>query len=172
MNPIRHLIVFPSSGLGRAMRHSLLAISCLTMLSACLPEEGAVTEADPAILSGKVWVVEDIENKGVIDNSHQTLIFSDGRISGDTNCNRLMGSYVAGAPDKMALDPVATTRRACTVEALADQEQRYLAALAKVTHWQIKNGLLFLNDDAGETVLRFWAEDPSAVKSDNENPKE
>jgi heat shock protein HslJ len=38
--------------------------------------------------------------------------------------------------------------------ALAEQEQRFHAALAQVRGWRIANGLLHLTDEAGTTVIR------------------
>ena len=43
-------------------------------------------------LTGTSWWVEDIAGKGVVDMSHTTIEFlKDGKIAGDTACNRYFG---------------------------------------------------------------------------------
>ena len=50
---------------------------------------------DPAsLLKGKEWVVEDIDGKGIIDNSRASLNFGDdGRLYGRASCNTYSAKY-------------------------------------------------------------------------------
>lgn len=87
-------------------------------------------------LAGSKWLVEDIGRRGVIDNLQTTLEFgADGRVGGRAGCNSWNASWhVTG--DKLALGRVATTRRACR-PSVADQEQKFLVALAATRSFRI-----------------------------------
>ena len=118
-----------------------------------VPADGAA-EADPALLQGADWVVEDLNRGGVIDNTRLTLTFgADGKVSGSTNCNRFNGTFTATATS-VSFGPLAMTRRACTGEALSLQQRKYMDALGGVITWTIEaDGALVLTGDAGERVL-------------------
>jgi putative lipoprotein len=115
---------------------------------------GAEPKADPALLTGAEWVVEDINRTGVIDNSHLTLTFTaEGRVSGSTNCNSISGGYSVDG-GKITFTPMAMTRRACVAPALAQQEQKYVAALRDEMDWKVtSDGALELTGDEGRRVL-------------------
>ncbi len=109
---------------------------------------------DSAALKGGVWIVEDINRTGIIDNSRLTLTFGeDGRVSGSTNCNGFSGTYtVDGA--KLTLGALMMTRRACLAEALSRQEQKYTDALDGELSWTITDdGALELTGAEGRRVL-------------------
>ena len=109
---------------------------------------------DSAALKGGVWIVEDINRTGIIDNSRLTLTFGeDGRVSGSTNCNGFSGTYtVDGA--KLTLSALTMTRRACLAEALSNQEQKYTNALEGDLSWTITDdGALELTGAEGRRVL-------------------
>ena len=115
---------------------------------------GSAAEADPALLLGADWVVEDLNRGGVIDNTRLTLTFSaDGKVSGSTNCNRFNGTYTA-TTTSVSFGPLAMTRRACTGEALSLQQRKYMDALGGVMTWTIEaDGALVLTADGGKRVL-------------------
>ncbi len=51
-------------------------------------------------LVGREWIIEDIEGKGVIDNSPASLLFMPGgSLVGNASCNRLVASYTQMAPN-------------------------------------------------------------------------
>ena len=109
---------------------------------------------DPDALTGAEWIVEDINRMGIIDNSHLTLTFgADGRVSGSTNCNAFGGVYLADETT-VTLAPLAMTQRACAAPAMAQQEQRYMAALNGEMAWTITpDGALELTGPAGQRLL-------------------
>lgn len=113
-----------------------------------------VASADPAVLTGAAWTVEDINRGGVIDNSRLTLTFAaDGRVSGSGGCNSFSGTYSADG-SSVTLGPLAMTRRACLGEALNAQENRYTQALTGKLSWAIlADGALELTGDGGKRVL-------------------
>jgi len=134
------------------LRTSLILLTVSGCNSMSNDERSQEESATPVTLDGP-WFVEYIEDRPVIDNSPANILFGeDGQLSGSASCNRIMGSYeVAG--DSLTIGPLATTRKAC-IDALGEQEQRFLAAIAKVSKWRIENGLLLLSDETGELMFR------------------
>ncbi len=116
-----------------------------------LPGWAGVT---PEGLTGTSWLVEDIGGAGVIDFARTTISFSeDGRVYGDTACNRYNGGVTLDA-DRMSFGPLISTKRACP-EAVMNQESRFLEAMGKVESWALdENGLLFLYDADGQPLIR------------------
>jgi heat shock protein HslJ len=112
-------------------------------------------------LEGTAWWVEDISGRGVIDNSHTTIEFTDdGRVIGDTGCNRYFGSYEAVA-GLIHFGPLAGTRKACHA-ALMDQERAFFEAMTKISSWRImETGLLHLSDKEGNDMIRAAATVPT-----------
>jgi putative lipoprotein len=102
---------------------------------------------------GASWRVEDIRGRGVIDNAQTTLrIDADGAVSGSTGCNRYSGKATVDAKG-LRFGPLATTFRACP-PAIADQEQKFLAALEETRAARFDPvGRLQLVSAKGEALL-------------------
>ena len=103
-------------------------------------------------LEGREWLIEDIDGRGVLDNSPASLTFGpDGRLSGNATCNLIVGSYDS-ADGLISLGPVGTTMMACP-EALAEQERRLLDILGgDVSFSMTDTGALVLEDGNGRTI--------------------
>jgi heat shock protein HslJ/membrane-bound inhibitor of C-type lysozyme len=92
---------------------------------------------DPtALLRGELWVVEDLNGRGIIDRSRMTLRFgSDGRVSGKASCNKYSGTYwLTGEGLTISGDVV--TRRSCA-ESLMNQEREFLDVLRGVQRFSM-----------------------------------
>ena len=123
------------------------ALVATLLLSGCV-----TTPGKDAALVGKTWTVEDISGRGVIDDARATLEFgTDGRLAGDTSCNRYFAEYtVDGA--KLSIGQAGVTRRAC-VPAVMDQKRRFLDVLNAVDSFAIDaSGALVLHTPAGATL--------------------
>ena len=82
------------------------------------------------LLTGQEWIVEDIDQRGIIDASHITLQFNnDGRLSGLASCNHYSASYHFG--ESLQISNAISTRKACA-PALMNQESLFLSILAEV----------------------------------------
>jgi len=105
-------------------------------------------------LQGTSWWVEDIGGKGVVDMSHTTIDFiDDGRVAGDSGCNRYFGSVEIG-DSEISFGMLAGTRKACA-PALMDQESNFYQAMGKVVSWEIaETGLLYLHDAEAASLIR------------------
>lgn len=108
----------------------------------------------------KEWLLEDISNKGIIDNSHLTLyIEQGGRLYGDTGCNRYSGGYTMEGNTLTVNPNMVMTMRACMAEALMNQERFYTETLTKMTHIKLDDtGALILSNDAGESLKYYPSE--------------
>ena len=110
------------------------------------------TPTTPAPGISGAWTVEEIGGQAVLDKSATMLRFeTDGRVSGSTGCNGLTGTATIGE-GTITFSPLATTRRACTDEAMA-QEKRFLDAMG--------NARSYAMDDDGS--MRLLAEDGQPV---------
>ncbi len=118
-------------------------------LAGCATESNRVmTEPEQPVLAGS-WLVEDIDQGGVIDFAQVTMQFDEpGRIAGSTGCNRYSGSLVTDDKTFVA-SKVASTRRACA-PAVAGQEQRFLAALNDAVRYEIESDTWLLVYDAAD----------------------
>jgi putative lipoprotein len=134
----------------------------LVRVAAGRPEPAAPGLAGPALV-GPVWVAEDIDRRGVIDNLQSHVRFwPDGRVEGSGGCNVFSGGYrLNGDQLEIGSDgfEVAITLRACPA-AVMDQEARFMDALTRVRAWRVERGLLFLLDADGQTISRLWKRQP------------
>lgn len=104
-------------------------------------------------ITGREWVVEDINFGGVIDASFASLSFADGRVSGSASCNRFGGSYELKG-DTLIFGPLAMTRKACA-PALMDQERRFSAVISGPVTVSIDDtGALILQGSGGSITAR------------------
>jgi heat shock protein HslJ len=112
-------------------------------------------ECEPAgalLLQAGEWVVEDINQGGVIDRSRVTLNFgNDRRVSGLASCNNYTGAYtVAGS--SLTVSQLVSTRKAC-IPGLGEQETRFLQTLENVSGFELSDtGALVLKTDSGDNV--------------------
>jgi heat shock protein HslJ len=115
--------------------------------------------AEPAAqLEGVTWAVKNYNNGrqavvGVLDGASLSMQFSNGEVFGSAGCNSFRGEFKT-AGNRIEFGPVATTRRACSAELMA-QEQEFLAALASSVTWVIEGGVLDMHRADSERTI--WA---------------
>lgn len=136
------------------MKKLLLTALTATFIAGCAmqPEQEAAISMDQLI--GQEWVVEDINNQGIIDSSRVTLNFTDeGRVAGEASCNRYFAGYSVDG-QTLKIEQAASTMMACP-EALMTQERRFLDALQGVHSLTIDNtGALVLTGDDSRILAR------------------
>lgn len=135
---------------------SLAITACSTTPVQPGPSE-TITQSNLMQLRHATWILTHIGNMQVTTkpttNNIPSLQFSqDGRVSGADGCNRIMGSYTAGR-DTLNLSQMASTQMACIDKNYVPQ--KYVEALAKVTHYQVYNKTLKLTDKSGNVLLQF-----------------
>ena len=106
-----------------------------------------------SLLTGNEWVVEDIDRKGIIDNSRASLNFGDdGRLYGRASCNTYSAKFTLTG-EGLSVTNVVTTEKACA-PSLMDQEARFLAALQSVQRFEIgATGELILSGPEGQGIV-------------------
>ncbi|MDT0575612.1 META domain-containing protein [Croceicoccus sp. F390] len=134
----------------------ILTVLC-SAIAACVLLAGCKTAAPSPPLATEffagVWVVEDIDGRGIIDSSRATLLFApDGTLSGRATCNHMTAIWRAG-DGRVMVEPPALTRMVCA-PALMNQEHRFLQSLVQVRRYAIdETGALVLTGEDGHSIL-------------------
>ncbi len=117
-----------------------------------MPQDSSL---DLSSLTGTTWVAEDIDQRGVMDYLQSSLqILSATRVAGFAGCNSFSGS-AQFSPGTVRMGQLASTRKMCP-PAIMDQEARFLAALSAARFAWLENGLLYMANETGSEILRFW----------------
>jgi heat shock protein HslJ len=74
------------------------------------------------------------------------------RVSGSGGCNRIAGGYTMDG-SKLSFGQMVSTMMMCADG--AEQEQRFIKALAEVATWEIHGDVLTLHDQAGKNLADF-----------------
>ncbi len=103
------------------------------------------------LLIGQEWIVQDLNQQGIIDFSRLTMSFDDeGRLSGFTSCNQFSTAYEFN--ERLDVASAITTQKVCPV-AIMNQEKLFLTTLADVESLDISiNGALILKTADGRTI--------------------
>lgn len=104
------------------------------------------------LLGGSEWIVEDIAQRGLVENSRVTLNFgADGHLSGHASCNSYGMSYTVSG-DRLDTGGAITTRMACAA-ALDQQEDIFLGLLLNSDRFAFADdGALILYAKDGRTI--------------------
>jgi putative lipoprotein len=114
----------------------------------------SLTACSDASLEGRTWQLVELEGSAPLAGTSIDMTIDGEVVSGSSGCNQYNGPVTYG-DGEMTLGPnFATTMMACE-EAIMDQEQAYLAALASVTGYQVSDDEMILTDTAGEVVAVF-----------------
>ena len=110
----------------------------------------------PASLENTYWKLTEVAGQPVraLPGEREAhLLLLDGRASGSSGCNKLMGTYTRNG-GALAVGPLASTRMACPPDMMA-QESALLDAYALTTGFRIEGDRLTLT--GGDTVLARFA---------------
>lgn len=151
----------------KPQHHVLTALLSLPLSAAETPVEVMpVAPPPPAAaqpgLIGSSWVVEEIGKKEVLDKVRTFIRFDSAeQVSGSGGINRFGGTCTL-VGDKLGFGPLRVTRMAGPPD-LMDQEAKFLAALAKVTTYQLdEKDRLHLFDKDGKELARLSRSDGAA----------
>lgn len=108
---------------------------------------------EASVLEGGEWVVEDMDQAGIIDNARATLHFSaDQGIFGRSFCNGYTGNYRLHG-ETLGISVASTTRKACT-PSLMRLESEFLDVLQAVRQFSLgPDGALVLRTDDGRSLV-------------------
>ena len=98
------------------------------------------------------WVVEELDGRGIVDNSRATVTFSeDGTLGGRGSCNSYGGSY-ALTGEGLTVSQLHSTLMACAQPLMA-QERRLFEVLQQAYRFEISDdGALILHGGDGRTL--------------------
>lgn len=151
----------PDTSLENAFRKVLagpltyaIAEGRLTLTSAS-GATATLVEAPPPSLEGVTWEVTGFNNgrEAVVSpkvDTHLTLAFAGGTLSGSAGCNSFHGTYTAEA-GRITIGPLASTRMMCGEEGVMEQESQFLAALQAAKVWTVRDDMLDMHFEGGET---------------------
>ena len=86
--------------------------------------------------------------------SEATILFTAGKVTGSTGCNRYTGSYTSQVSGVIEFGQIATTMMACPQPQM-QQEQAFLKALDDAAAYAISGGLLTLKGANGDELATF-----------------
>lgn len=139
----------------------LIGVASALALAGC-STMGEKTSAAPALV-GPVWVLENLDGKGIVDSSRADATFTaDGKVFGRASCNRYTGGYTKTAEGiEISFTPMAMTRMACP-PALMEQEDRFARLMQGARKLSFtRDGALMIGE--GGTSGLFRAETPPAT---------
>jgi heat shock protein HslJ/uncharacterized lipoprotein NlpE involved in copper resistance len=98
------------------------------------------------------WIVGEVDGERVAAAEPLEMLWSEGRFSGFTGCNRVMGAYTLSG-NVLTHGPLTATRRACAES--MDLEAKLTRALAETVAWRSRDNGLELLDAGSVTRLRL-----------------
>src|SRR6185369_16200252 len=106
-------------------RHAVLILApCALVVAACVTDPHARTVAPVPDLAGTHWTVTSIDGRGPLGSDELTTDFGvDGRVNGDSGCNRFSGPFVQTG-STVNFGELLSTRRACAESTRQRQEDR------------------------------------------------
>jgi len=138
----------------------LIAVTLAMALSSCAAVSKDTTTSPSLSLSGTTWRMVEVGGVAVADPAQTEFrLDSSGGVSGSTGCNTFTGSATV-SEKKLAISPLATTRKACTPP-LQTQETAILSALQSVREYEAgEGGRVNLLDHDERVVIRLARENP------------
>ncbi len=131
------------------LRRSMMMLALAT-LAACVERTPTVATPGPAqALQGTYWRLTQVGGRPAAEGipgrePHLRFDATGARMGGSTGCNSVSGAYRQEGDQLRFPEPIATTRMACTEPAAAEQEQRFIEALAASERFAIAGGRLVL----------------------------
>jgi len=133
------------------VKTSILALAATLLIFGC------TTGAASGDLTGRDWTLTWVDGFAAMPAgvATPTIRFgTDGRLGGNTGCNSAGAAYTVDG-DRLTIDMLITTKRACVEERGNQLEQAYVRAVVATRRYRIDGGELQLLDESGTVVARF-----------------
>ena len=149
---------------------TLSLLAAAAVIAGCAQVPPAVTGANGAPvasaparpappLTGTTWKLKQLNGKTVTRTPPRqrdiTIVFNDGRVSGHSGCNQMMGAYGTNGSSTLTFSQFAGTMMACE-QADMDLENQLLKSLGTVNGYRYDGQQLLLLKD-GVAVARYEA---------------
>lgn len=136
---------------GRSLAAVVITGSVALAVAGCAGPGGAPGN-NPEPLVGTQWLAQTIEGRQASLMPASSVKFDPGqRITGNAGCNTFSGT-IGYSGDQLAVGPLATTRKMCPPEAMA-QESAFLQALQSAQRFSMSEWLLTLFGPSGNQVM-------------------
>lgn len=110
-------------------------------------------------LDGTEWVLTSLNGDSLIEGTHITLNFAEGRIGGFAGCNGYSGEYTAADEGILTIPEITITEMGCLEpEGVLQQEVAYVEALRVAVAYRLSEEHLEIENASGEMILRFAKE--------------
>lgn len=116
------------------------------------------TSAGSEDLVGRTWTLEQLAGLAALPPgvATPTIRFApDGHFSGSTGCNNGGASYRIESGDRIVIEAMVTTKRACADPAGNELERAYVAAIQNTRRFRVTAERLELLGAGGEVLARF-----------------
>jgi len=102
----------------------------------------------------KEWIVTEIGKEKITVDAEKTpwIKLSEGRVSGFSACNRLMGSYSLDGKT-LTFDRLGGTKMFCFE--VHELEDKFMLSLSKTHYWKYKCGKLSLFDKDNVLIMKL-----------------
>ena len=135
---------------------TLKATSQTSKSTEILSDITSASSRDQAPIHGVLgeWLIEDVDQRGVMDNVELTLNFdNEGRVSGKLGCNVVTGSFTNDMAS-LSFGPLLSSRKMCGSPALMNQEELVLRSLQMINAltWS-DNGAAILSGPQGRRII-------------------
>lgn len=127
-------------------------------LAIALTLTACTTSAANEDLIGRTWTLETIPGFATLpaDVATPTIRFApDGHLSGNTGCNNGGASYRIEGENRIVIEAMVTTKRACANPVGNSLERAYVAAIQNTRSFRVANERLELLDGSGAVLARF-----------------
>jgi heat shock protein HslJ len=134
------------------MRGAAITLFAVLVLAACS------TSGAPEDLVGRTWTLESVEGVSALPAgvAAPTIRFApDGHFSGSTGCNNGGASYRVEGKDRLVIEAMMMTKRACLSPEGNALERAYVGAIDAAATFRVANDGLELLADDGRVVARF-----------------
>lgn len=153
------------------LKSSLLALPLALLLCIGCGGSNEPVQTDPDTTSEKqddsallyrIWQLEAFGDHysgtpPIVDTEVTIEFFATRLVRGYAGCNSFNGGYEVGRRSDratLAFSDMATTRMAC-LEAIMDQENRFLELLGSTVYYEVRDNILSLLDHHERELLRF-----------------
>ena len=115
---------------------------------------GFSTQTQGQEILDKEWIVTQIGKEKVSVSAEKTpwIKLSEGRVSGFSACNRMIGSYTLEG-ETLTFGAIGGTKMFC--QEVADLEDVFIQTLQKIRYWKSKSGKLRLFDEKKKLIMKF-----------------
>lgn len=144
------------------MRHWILSVLVLALmagLAGCNNKTQPQKQSNEKIeITGKYWKFVSLNGRDISARKHQEktphfiLQEEENRVSGNTGCNLLSGTYTLTSDNEIEFSPLAVTKMAC---AGRDYEQEFLDVLSGNVTYSLQDNILTLENSNNKGKASF-----------------